>query len=884
MREMVYRLGLCWMLLVLSCSGHADDMALHVPDPARLHLLLVLDVESRSAPPELSRVLQTLLASPQLSDIRFAMSLSRDPGPAPEYRRLGDQRASVAAAITAQLELQPGEEQAAVEPLYLLVHRESASPGQDSCAEFQVLQLSASHLPGAVALSAADPVAMRRELSEALFSVVSRGGSLVSGLGPRSQGISGGASRDLYLGLFEARPRIGWRGNLKKLRLVSSARPDAQTGLQDVPAMLGEVVDSRDQAGLEQEGPMRGQISVRAVTFWTDTAALPPLSAGTEGVPGADGATVARGGAGQQIPGLAPGLDTVGDVNGVGSRQLFTERNTGSHLLPLHADLQTALELAPWLATEDPQEALALLRWARGWEEGAGPPRARDWLLGEVLHSRPLGINYGAVGPGYSRANPNIRILFGSGDGLLRVLENTDAAGEESGRELYGFIPRELLGNLRPRRDNALPAADLRYGIDGSPVALLRDRNGDGNLRVEDGDEALVYVGLRRGGSSYYALNISDPSRPPRLQWRITRTRGGDFDDLGLSFSTPVVGKVKFGGSSREVLVFGGGYRDDRASPGGSALGNAVYIVDAHSGDLVWKAVQGATGTRSNRHFAHAELGASVPAEVAALTDAGGYLHRLYVGDTGGRIWRVDLPPGHGGAADHRAEHWSISLFAELGGAGANDRRFFHAAELVQTRNGQGQAVDGILISSGNRADPAAIGVANYHFYLRDSLTTSGDPAVREREPLRLAELADRTGCGNDTLEPCDDISMQGWRVALRGPGEKGLAKPVVDAGRVFMTSFSPSTDPCARVPGQGRLYAMALTDAAALTGGRRDYALGDGIPAEMLRLDDHLLLPSGGADVPGETDGALLPCPLQRALGPRLLQIYWRQPGVDRL
>ncbi len=882
MRAMIFGLALCWVLLMQSSPGRADDMAIHVPDPAQIHLLLVLDLGHRALPPDLASELLALLASPQLDDIQFALAPANDAGAAPEYRPLRDQRTAVAAAIAAGLALDPGSEVAAGEALYVLMRRESASPGQVSCTEFHVLQLSSRHLPGAFALPAADPLALRRHLAEAVFSLVSRAGSLVSGVGPSRSRASGEISRDLYLGLFEARPRLGWRGNLKKLRLVAGAGMDARAGLEDVPAARGEIVDSLGEAGLEQEGPMRGQIRARAVTFWTDVEALPPLSPGAAGVPGADGAAVARGGAGQRIPGLLPGSGTVGDRNSAGSRQLFTEGASGADLLPLQADLPTAVELAPWLDTDDPLEALALLRWARGWEEGADPPRARDWLLGEVLHSRPLAINYGAVGAGYTSANPNIRIVFGSGDGFLHILENTDAGGRESGREVYGFIPRELLGNLRPRRDNALPATDLRYGVDGSPVALLRDRDGDGNLRVEDGDEALVYVGLRRGGSSYYALNVSDPLRPPQLQWIVSRTQGGDFDDLGLSFSTPVLGKVKYGGSSRDVLVFGGGYRNDGDSPGGQALGNAIYIVDARSGELVWKAVRGATGTRSNRHYAHAELRDSIPAGVAALTDAGGHLHRLYVGDTGGRIWRVDLPPGD--AADHRAEHWSISLFAQLGGDGADDRRFFHAAELVQTRSERGQAVDGVLISSGNRADPAAIGVENYHFYLPDYLTTSGDPAVLQREPVQLAALTDRTGCDGDTLTSCDEAPIRGWRVALRAPGEKGLAKPVVDAGRVFMTSFTPSPDPCGAVVGHGTLYAMALADAAALAGGRRDHALGDGIPGEMLRFGDHILLPSGGVDVPGEEDGTLLPGPLQRALAPRLVQVYWRQPGVDRL
>lgn len=869
----------CWLALLLAAPGQADDIEIHVPDPARVHLLLVLDVQPGAAARALAAALETLLASPQLEDIQLALAAAGAGGAAPEYRRLGDQRSTLASAIAARLDLDPDpageEESAADDTLYHVLRRQYPPQEEGVCAEFQVLTLSSTPLAGGAPLPVADPAALRRSLAERLLGLVSSSRSLVTAIGPPVGADPAGMPRDLYLGMFEARPRIGWRGNLKKLRLVATAAPDVAAGLEDGAAVQAAVVDSQGDEGLERAGPLRGQISARALTFWTDPDALAPAAGAAGPAVAVDGAAVARGGAGQKVPGLDPGAGTVGEVNGFGSRQLFTEAAVGAPLLPLDADLLTAQELAPWLGTEDPARALSLLRWARGWEEGTDPPRSRDWLLGEVLHSRPLAINYGAVGAGYDAANPNVRVLFGSGEGFLHVLENTDSRGRESGREVYGFMPRELLANLRLRRAGTLPASQLRYGVDGSPVALLTDRNGDGNLRAEEGDEALVYFGLRRGGPSYYALDMSDPTLPPRLQWVITRTQGGDFDELGLSFSTPLVGRVKFGGSGRDVLIFGGGYQD---------RGNAVYIVDARSGELIWKAVQGTTGARSNRHHAHAELGASIAADVAALTDAAGYIHRLYVGDTGGKLWRFDLPPGHGDDPNHRADNWSVTLFAVLGGTGADNRRFFHAAELVQTRTERGQRVDGILISSGDRAHPAAIGVGNFHFYLKDYLSTSGDPAVREREPVRLADLGDQTGCNSDRGMSCADTLTHGWKIALEGLGEKGLARPVLDAGRVFMSSFTPSADPCARTRGLGRLYVMALADGAALAGGGRAFDLGEGIPAEILRVGDYLLLPSGGAEVAGDPDGALLPGPLQRSLTPRLLQVYWRQPGIDRL
>ena len=90
------------------------------------------------------------------------------------------------------------------------------------------------------------------------------------------------------------------------------------------------------------------------------------------------------------------------------------------------------------------------------------------------------------------------------------------------------------------------------------------------------------------------------------MLWKIGKTSGGDFDELGLTFSTPVVGKVKYNGSSVDVLVFAGGYNGGWNSAyttrvgkdlndADDTVGNAIYIVNALTGQLIWKAIQGTT-------------------------------------------------------------------------------------------------------------------------------------------------------------------------------------------------------------------------------------------------------------------------------------------------
>ena len=743
----------------------------------------------------------------------------------------------------------------------------------------------------------------------------------------------GRALDNLYLPFFQPRATMSWAGNLKKLKLIDST-PASEAAAPAGGAIYHTVVDVHGVPAIELSGDAAGQIRFDALTFWTDVATLPPGDG--EHIPeGADGRIVDRGGAGQKIDGFAAysthdgsvAHHSIGDtnsdpaINGYAPRQLFYESGSDAALLPFNADDATLDVLRSLLDPEgelDDEALLTLLKWARGQDTQNGKATARDWLLGAVIHSQPLALNYGAT-PGYSSLNPNIRLLFGSGEGAFHILENTDYRGNESGREVFAFYPSETLGNIRLHYEDVTPAIQMRYGVDGSPVALKVDKNGDGTIEHTAGDEAFVYFGLRRGGSSYYALDISDPDSVPGLLWKISPTVGGSFDDLGLTFSTPVVGTVNYSGVPVDVLIFAGGYdggwnsdytarRGKDAGAADDVVGNAIYIVNARTGELVWKAVRGVTGVRSNTHYQHAGLVDSIPSRVAALRTPDGNIHRLYVGDSGGAVWRVDVPPIQGTNENHRMEQWFVTKLADLGsdegesgGAPRDDRRFFHAPDTVQSFDDIGD-FDGVLIQSGNRANPNETVVANYFFYIKDRETVSGSAAVLARNDVdnppgkyQFADLADQTTCIVGTEEvtsgeegpSCSDRSLRnGWKVGFEEPGEKGLSSPLTDGGRVFASTFIPGeADACSLQQGRGQLHVLRLANGTAVANNVRHYDLGEGIPAAAASLGDAVYLPGGGIDLhdldgDGERDKAKL---LPSHAG-KLYRVYWREPGIDPL
>ncbi|MEH6569732.1 MAG: PilC/PilY family type IV pilus protein, partial [Halioglobus sp.] len=485
----------------------------------------------------------------------------------------------------------------------------------------------------------------------------------------------------------------------------------------------------------------------------------------------------------------------------------------------------------------------------------------------------------------------------------FHILENTTASGGESGNEVFAFYPQEMLKNIAFRKEDTEPATKMRYGVDGPPVAFLVDKNGDGNIRADGGDEAYVYFGLRRGGRSIFALNVSDPQQTPKLQWKISPTNGGDFDGLGLTFSKPVVGKVRFGGGLTDVVIFAGGYnggwnktytqrvgKDLGTSPDND-IGTAIYIVNARSGELIWKAT-GGNGVATANVFMHPGLVDSIPSAVAPVISPNGVIHRLYVGDSGGAVWRVDLPELH---SDLRASKWFISKLAELGNDGvtaASDRRFFHAPDIVETFDENG-SFEGVVISSGDRAHPNETVVNNYHFYLKDRLTTSGDSAVRSRIPITAhdtpvpGDLPDQTLCVTGSEAECSGTLPNGWKIRLQRPGEKGLSSALVTDGNVYLTTFFPSGSSagCAPKGGGGQVYIVKLANGAA-TYGTRVFDLGPGIPTGASTLGQSILLPGPGV-VPGTgPDIKSPPCKgkLCSIATKTIYPLYWRQPGIDDL
>ena len=302
--------------------------------------------------------------------------------------------------------------------------------------------------------------------------------------------------------------------------------------------------------------------------------------------------------------------------------------------------------------------------------------------------------------------------------------------------------------------------------------------------------------------------------------WEIDKS--GDFTELGYTFSNPRVGLVDTGSGARPVVMFAGGYdlnKDTRGVVGtNDSEGNAIYVVDAETGAMIWKA-RGAIGGASPTVFEHAGLVDSIPSTLTVADTSGdGLTDRIVVGDTGGNIWRADINGDDVSA-------WKLSLLASVGRHGvptpsiASDRRFFHRPDLVPSKDGYG-LFDGVLIGSGDRANPLDSGgvMSDYFYMIKDRQTSSGCGVDTGIEHV---DFGDVTSNCLQSETPCVVNLTNGWRLNFTETGEKVLATALTITGKVFFTTYLPQAaggaSACAPSEGAGRLYAVGLQNAFAI-------------------------------------------------------------------
>jgi len=129
----------------------------------------------------------------------------------------------------------------------------------------------------------------------------------------------------------------------------------------------------------------------------------------------------------------------------------------------------------------------------------------RPVITGDVLHSEPLVFDYK-----FADNSAKTMVFFGANDGMLHAVWDVD------GTEAWAFIPPDQLSRLK----YVIEGTSHMDFVDSSPKVYFHDVYGDGLVDSGDGDKVVLVCGLRKGGTSYFALDITNPVEP-RYLWRI---------------------------------------------------------------------------------------------------------------------------------------------------------------------------------------------------------------------------------------------------------------------------------------------------------------------------------------------------------------------------
>jgi type IV pilus assembly protein PilY1 len=435
--------------------------------------------------------------------------------------------------------------------------------------------------------------------------------------------------------------------------------------------------------------------------------------------------------------------------------------------------------------------------------------------LGDIFHSKPV-----VVGPpsrfffdeGYSTAvgasesfvdakATRKRVLFvGTNDGMLHAFLSgtyntlTGLYDDGTGEELFGFVPYSVLADLQDFVPGDLTSHG--YYVDSAPrvADVWIDANSDGTKQSSEWRTILI-AGLRKGGSSYFALDVTDPpigsdySSYPQVLWEYS-----DAANVAETWSEPYIGKVRMqeaawpSARDRWVAIFGGGKSD------AGTVGASLVVLDLATGTALKTFTTGIDNI--------------IVASPSVALDGSGYIKFAYALDLDGSLYKFDLRST--GLRSNGFSAWDVKkIFQASAGQPA-----YHRVEPASISESSRY----LFFGTGNQESPVSDGETGKFYAIVDTDSFwPGSPLVESS----LEDLTDNLGTG--TVAP----TQYGWLVDLLDipsaanptdtythEAEKVLSDPVIFNNNVFFTTFTPdAVNPCSG-GGIARVYGLKTQNA----------------------------------------------------------------------
>jgi type IV pilus assembly protein PilY1 len=334
------------------------------------------------------------------------------------------------------------------------------------------------------------------------------------------------------------------------------------------------------------------------------------------------------------------------------NRRIVTMDESGNKVPFLRASLgATQLStLGPDATSQD--QVIEYLRGNRAMEgEDDGQLRVRPSPLGDIVNSQPVIVGapewdyQDANDPGYSAfktamAGRAKRVYVGANDGMLHAFDDVN------GSEAWAFVPPDFYRKAPPVSNDKAGLIGLTYQPGGLPLYAHR-MYVDATPRVVDANlggawKTLLVTGLGKGGQSYYALDVTDPSAitdessaASKVLWRFTNA------DLGYTYGKPTIIKTRAFGW---VVIVSSGYNNSTGE-------GKLFVLDAATGTLLKTLA----------------TGAGTPGAPAGLTHFNAYVkdyrnqlaEQIYAGDLLGNVWRFNVQDANDG-------NWTVEKLARL--------------------------------------------------------------------------------------------------------------------------------------------------------------------------------------------------------------------------
>ncbi|MBI5327112.1 MAG: hypothetical protein HZB80_02300 [Deltaproteobacteria bacterium] len=443
-----------------------------------------------------------------------------------------------------------------------------------------------------------------------------------------------------------------------------------------------------------------------------------------------------------------------------------------------------------------------------------------------------------------------------------------DGWGASLGSELWAFMPYDNLPHLKWQTsasyahvyytDLKPKPTDVRIFCDATNTDTGANCiDGQSGVSHPGGWGTILIVGMKYGGgamnvtadfdynagtsdttrtfrSAYYALDITNPEKPPRLLWRFTDA------NLGFTTSYPGIAHICSGGTcpgtgtEKWFMVVGSG-PDNNAPAGTRGYGGtstqrpSMYVVNILTGAKTFIFTNlginnGGTLLDANTFMGDPTI---VDGDLDFTTDV------IYMGSvistTGGKVFRINTNQSAAPA------DWALSTLFDTGKpvlvapSVSKDRFnnfwvFFGTGRFISTDdkvNSDPQTFYGIKDACWQNNTGATPCPAAANPYLLSSLFNSSAIAVcTSGADVNAGKIYDSStgACGSGTVAYSSYSSLltavraaSGWYLNLNNPAtpsERVISRGVVIGGILLFTSFTPNNDICTML-GDSKLYAL---------------------------------------------------------------------------